>query len=203
MREQLRLSTRSAHERLEAVVDFDRRLTSLAAYRSFLESFFRFLQPVEAQLADLDLSKIGIDYAPRRKLGCVEADLKDLGHTQESLDALAPFTLASRLSEPLDAFGVLYVLEGSSLGRRMMLGKLAPKLNIGPHWAGRFFYGYGENTSIMWRNFMDALNKAGEAPGAASRIETSASAAFAAFETCFEGTQIQYEGVEQPIYERH
>ena len=71
--------------RLEAEVDFDGRLTSLEVYRSFLESFLRFVRPVEAVLDGLDLNKLGIDYSSRRKTSWIETDLKDLGHTSEVL----------------------------------------------------------------------------------------------------------------------
>ena len=85
LREHLRLITRDAHLRLEAEVDFDGRLTSLEVYRLFLEGFFRFVRPVEDVLDGLDLKTLGIDYSSRRKTSWIETDLKDLGHTSESL----------------------------------------------------------------------------------------------------------------------
>ncbi len=191
LREHLRLVTRDAHLRLEAEVDFDGRLTSLEVYRSFLEGFFRFVSPVEAVLGSLDLKKFGIDYRSRRKLSWIEADLRDLGHTGESLEKLPKFEGVPRLAEPVEALGALYVLEGSSLGRQVMLGKLAARLNISPDWAGHFFSGYGKETGVMWRNFVTALNEAGQAPEAARLIEAAALASFAAFEQCLAETRLR------------
>ncbi len=184
LREHLRLVTRDAHLRLEAVVDFDGRLTSLEVYRCFLEDFLRFVSPLEAVLGALDLKKLGIDYQLRRKLIWIEADLKDLGHTSESLETLPAFGDLPQLSEPVEALGAMYVLEGSSLGRQVMLTKLAERLNIRPDWAGHFFSGYGKETGAMWRSFVNALNEAGRSPEAARLIETAALASFAAFEKC-------------------
>ena len=130
LREHLRLVTRDAHLRLEAEVDFDGRLTSLEVYRYFLEDFFRFVRPVEAVLDGLDLKTLGIDYSSRRKTGWIETDLKDLGHTSESLEHLQSFEELPQLTEPVEALGAMYVLEGSSLGRQVMLSKLAERLNI-------------------------------------------------------------------------
>ena len=184
LRERLRVATREAHLRLEAEVDFDNRLTSLSVYRSFLEDFYCFVRPLEQVLAKLDLSSLGIDIDARRKLPWIEADLKDLGHTDESLANLPEFGDVPAFAAPLDALGALYILEGSSLGRQVMLLKLRARLGIGVHRAGRFFSGYGNETGQMWHSFAAILNEAGASPGAACRIEAAALATFAAFEKC-------------------
>ena len=191
LREHLRLVTRDAHLRLEAEVDFDGRLTSLEVYRSFLEDFFRFVRPVEAVLGALDLRTFGIDYQSRRKLSWIEADLRDLGHTGESLENLRKFEALPRLAEPVEALGAMYVLEGSSLGRQVMLGKLATRLNIRPDWAGHFFSGYGKQTGAMWHSFVNVLNEVGQVPEAARLIENAALASFAAFEKCLAETRLR------------
>ena len=90
-RGRLRLATRDAHLRLEDAVDFDGRITSLEAYRGFIEDFYRLVRPLEAMLGGLDLSMLPIDYPSRRKLPWIEADLKDLGHTDETLARLPDY----------------------------------------------------------------------------------------------------------------
>lgn len=182
LRERLRLVTRAAHLRLEAEVDFDNRLTSLAVYRSFLEDFYGFVRPLEAAMARLDLGAIGIDFNARRKLPWIEADLKDLGHTAESLEALPKFTGTPALSDPVEALGALYVLEGSSLGRQVMLSKIRARLGAGYGVSARFFSGYGPETAVMWQSFVAILNQSGASPEAERKIEAAALATFAAFE---------------------
>jgi heme oxygenase (biliverdin-IX-beta and delta-forming) len=191
LREHLRLVTRDAHLRLEAEVDFDGRLTSLEVYRHFLEAFLRFIRPVEAVLEGLDLTKLGIDYSSRRKTGWIETDLKDLGHTNESLEHLGSFEELPELTEPVEALGAMYVLEGSSLGRQVMLTKLEARLDIRPDWAGHFFSGYGKQTGPMWQSFVAVLNAVGKAPDAARLIEASSLATFAAFEKCLADSRMR------------
>jgi heme oxygenase (biliverdin-IX-beta and delta-forming) len=183
-RGRLRLATRDAHLRLEDAVDFDGRITSLDAYRRFLEDFYRLLRPLERVLAGLDPGMLPIDYQSRRKLAWIEADLKDLGHTDETLAQLPEFSGIPPLAPPLEVLGALYVLEGSSLGRQMMMGKLGPRLGIRPDWGGHLFSGYGKKTGEMWRAFVAVLNDAARSPEAAQVIENAALASFAVFEAC-------------------
>lgn len=194
LRFRLRQATRDAHLRLEAEVDFDRRMTSLEAYRGFMEEFYRFVRPVEAALSSCGLEELPIDCASRRKMGWIEADLKDLGHTNETLKELPEFSGAPPLANAIEALGALYVLEGSSLGRQVMLGKLSERLNIRPEWAGHFFNGYGKKTGAMWASFVAALNDAGKSERDAQTIENAALAAFAAFETCLAEGRLRHEG---------
>ncbi len=146
---------------------------------------------MEAVLGALDLKKFGIDYQSRRKLSWIEADLRDLGHTDESLENLPKFEGVPRLGEPVEALGAMYVLEGSSLGRQVMLGKLGARLNISPDWAGHFFSGYGKDTGAMWRSFVNVINEVGRAPDAARLIEAATLASFAAFEKCLAETRLR------------
>ncbi len=194
LRFRLRQATRDAHLRLEAEVDFDRRMTSLEAYRAFMEEFYRFVRPVETALRSCGLEELPIDYASRRKMGWIEADLKDLGHTDETLEDLPEFSGAPPLTNAMEALGALYVLEGSSLGRQVMLGKLAERLNVRPEWAGHFFNGYGKKTGAMWASFVAALNDAGKSEQDAQTIEYAALAAFAAFEACLAEGRIRHAG---------
>ncbi len=181
-RERLRLVTRPAHERLEGHVNLEGLMTSLEAYRGVLEQLLRIYRPIEASLEKLDLAQLGIGYEERRKAGWLEADLKDLGHTADSLGSLPSVAGLPLPQDPVEALGVLYVLEGSSLGGQLIVRNLAPKLNIGPRWAGRFYNGYGKNTGAMWQAFVAVLNAAGAEPDTARRIEDAALVTFAAFE---------------------
>jgi heme oxygenase len=181
-RERLRLATRVAHERLEVHVNLEGLAGSLESYRSVLEQLLCIYRPIEASLAKLDLAELGICYEARRKVSWLEEDLKDLGHTADSLERLPAVRDFPAPKNCQEALGMLYVLEGSSLGGQLILRKLAPVLNIGPLWAGRFYHGYGKNTGAMWQSFVAVLNAAGDAPDAASRIEAAALATFAAFE---------------------
>jgi heme oxygenase len=106
VRDTLRLATRAAHMRLEAKMDVDRRLTSLEAYRSLLEDFLCFTRPLEEILGTLELDNFGIDFSSRRKSRLLEADLRDLGHSEVSVQRLPGACLLQEviLSKPLVCF---------------------------------------------------------------------------------------------------
>jgi len=179
-RHRLRLITRSAHKRVEAQVGLVELSGSVKAYRDVLEKFLGLLRPIERTLATLPFEGLGIVYSERRKVQWLERDLLDLGHTKETLATLPEVsTVIPR--DDYEGLGVLYVLEGSSLGGQLILRELGPKLNIGPDWAGRFYNGYGKKTGGMWRSFLLALESASRRPEAASAIESAALATFASF----------------------
>lgn len=55
-----------------------------------------------------------------------------------------------------EALGSLYVLEGSTLGLRMIAARLPPG-HPGLSSAGRFIRGYGEEHGLRWRSFLERL----------------------------------------------
>jgi heme oxygenase len=116
----------------------------------------------ETSLTDLQKS---IPYAAhyleeRRKLYQIQADLKDLGVTlltpihYENLTTLESGDLLARF------WGMLYVIEGSTLGGRVIAKNLKKTLNLSDEFGARFFSGYGSNTGQMWKNFLSALDDA-------------------------------------------
>jgi heme oxygenase len=181
LRSRLRAATRPMHEAIEAELDIAVRLNSIGAYRSFLEDLLRLYRPLEKALQAVAWQGSGIDFDRRRKIGWLEADLIDLKHTRASLDALPDFHREAWPTSLPEALGALYVIEGSTLGGRVILQRLAPILGVSAAWAGSFLNGYGRRTGSMWQAFVASLNAA-EAPETdAPIIEASAVATFASF----------------------
>ena len=58
-----------------------------------------------------------------------------------------------------DLVGMLYVIEGSTLGGQLISKHLTKNLGITPETGGRFFGGYGENTSVLWLDFLNFAAK--------------------------------------------
>lgn len=182
LRLRLRVTTRAIHERLEARTDVEGRLTSIDAYRSFLENLLGIYRPLEDALRALDWSGSGLDFESRRKLDRLTADLIDLGHSAAIIERLPDcLSLPLPLSRA-EGLGVLYVIEGATLGGRVILQRIESRLGVNQSWAGHFLYGYGENTGAMWMAFVESLNAAGADAPIASIIEASALATFVAFE---------------------
>lgn len=165
--EQLRQQTRDCHDRLEAQLDLLDVTLGKARYTALLVRFHALWQGLEPQLASLLNEAF---WAPRRRLPWLDADLAALG--------LAPpaAVRAPALGDEASALGALYVVEGSTLGGRVILRHL-DRLGLQP---ARYFSGYGEATGAMWKGFVTRLEAAPAA--AAPAIVAGASLTFDHFQ---------------------
>jgi heme oxygenase (biliverdin-IX-beta and delta-forming) len=112
----------------------------------------------------------------RRKLPLLANDLKRLGHDEERLRHLPRCSAAAALcADAASAAGSLYVLEGSTLGGRI----IGRSLQAAPWYpAGRIEYWdpYGGDTSRRWSETIAYLESL--APAGADAIVRSALATF-------------------------
>jgi len=178
--ERLKRETRPAHDAIEA----NPRLARLTApdlqrreYLAILARLWGFHQPVEAQLcALLQELEPELDLARRAKAGLLQRDLAGFGLPVEALPQ-CPWRLRP---EPAFAWGVLYVLEGATLGGRVILKRLEASLGLGPTGGAAYYAGYGEETGAMWQRFRARLAAVcEERPHWEDRILAGANAAFA------------------------
>lgn len=115
--ERIKHETLPQHKRLERVFRIlDPDLTR-EDYRYWLERLYGlhagFEAAIEPWAATLD-----IDWASRRKAAWLRRDLLSLGRSEAELDGIALREALPQLASLGRAFGVLYVLEGSTLGGR-------------------------------------------------------------------------------------
>jgi heme oxygenase len=127
---------------------------TLARYRGYLERFYGLYRPLEARLSRLPFADVGLSLAPRRKVPMLEADLVRLGTDPGSLPVCAELPSIGTLAEGL---GVLYVLEGATLGGQVIRRHLDGTLGVGPDNGGEFFVSYGARVGEMWSTFQLAL----------------------------------------------
>ena len=161
--EQLRQHTRDGHDRLEAQLHLLDEALSATRYEALLVRFHAVWQGLEPRLASrLDRAF----WAPRRRLPWLDADLAALG-----LAPPAPVA-APELADEAAALGALYVVEGSTLGGRIILRHL-DRLGLQP---ATYFAGYGDATGAMWKGFVARLEAA--PPDAAPAILAGARLTF-------------------------
>ncbi len=141
-----------------------------------------FFAPLEQALDSIDWGDSGIDMTKRRKLGWLESDLKQLGAEGSILPALEICDFLPCLKCITEGLGALYVVEGSTLGGKVIMRKLQRVLGISPHAGGRFFSSYGDNTGEMWRMYLEVLERFAGVNAAETKIERSAIETFAAFD---------------------
>jgi heme oxygenase len=181
--DRLRQETRSAHGELDASLGLVDRLCSLQQRAAVLAGYYRFHQAAEAAIAPFLASVVDLDFAARRRSRLIVDGLGILGQ-EVSPDRAASFGISTQS----EAFGALYVLEGSSLGGRVILKELRRR---GASLAGLGFLDpYGFNTGPRWRSFLAILERevvSGEQQGDAVTGALNAFA-FAKFCLCKEST---------------
>jgi heme oxygenase len=83
-------------------------------------------------------------------------------------------------------YGCAYVVEGSTLGGRLLATAVAPLLGHGTR-GRRFHLGYGERHGAMWRAFTDALEAVPQ--DGFDEMAAAATATFEAYEDWIGGPQ--------------
>ena len=172
----LRDATRTHHERTETAVDLATRVHSLDAYRDMVARFLGLHAPLEDALAGLPWDEAGLDFDGRRRTPALRADLADLDIDPETVELCADVPQPASLAAGL---GVLYVLEGASLGGQIIARDATAALGTQ---ATRFFRGDGREVGPMWRAFGRALDGYLDTPERLDEATRAAAETFDLFE---------------------
>ena len=127
-------------------------------YATILKMFYGYFYPLESRLEQQLQADDLPDLVERRKAASLLEDLQQVDHVTNDLllcTALPPITNTAQ------AFGALYVLEGSTLGGKYIAKMLAKNPCI-PAGATRFFSGYGDQTGHKWKSFLEVFNQQSE-----------------------------------------
>ncbi|TNC05360.1 biliverdin-producing heme oxygenase [Methylobacterium terricola] len=153
--ERLRAETREAHEAIERDLAWETRVTTRGGYRALLVRFWGLHVVLEPALADAVRDPAFFD--PRRRLGHLAADLRVLGLDEAAIDALPRAVSMPLPSDRHQAFGVLYVLEGSTLGGQVIAKRIGRQLGLSPEDGCRYYAAHGRETGPMWKAFRQRL----------------------------------------------
>lgn len=151
----LRAATWGLHVALESRLGLPGDVPS---YRVLLENYLGFYEPWEAAVGPVLEAALPGFFGPRRKCGLLRRDLEYLG---------APPANSYRSSAPWSApalpaaLGEMYVLEGATLGGRVLLRHVESALGLTPETGAAFFAGYRERTGAMWSAFRVVLERHG------------------------------------------
>ncbi len=152
----LRSATATAHRQLEEQIDIPKVCRARDSYERLLEDFLGFWEPLESRLQEIPgWEERDFDWSARAKAEMLRSDLRALGHSNADIEALPRCTQVPRPADLAEAFGCAYVLEGSTLGGRHILGVLA-QTDI-PQDARHYFSSYGEDVGTRWREFCAML----------------------------------------------
>jgi heme oxygenase len=171
LRDRLRAATADAHARLDGLLaDLD--LRERGAYRTFLEASAAALLPLEDALVAADVARLFPDWRERARGSALHDDLARVGGDAR------PLRLAAALDHA-GVLGVMYVLEGSRLGARVLL-KLATA-SPDPVVAGATAYLRHGAGLHLWQGFLARLERHAENLKDAEGAIAGARLAFAHF----------------------
>lgn len=180
VREALRTATRDAHAGLDAhplMADLMRGVAGRERYAKLLKHYACLYAELEAAL-DRDLDKLPNAFAwqDRRKLPWLASDLRFFGIDMPEASAVGD-PIASKAA----AIGVLYPLEGATLGGQAISKRLRRTLDIDETRGGRFFAGYGPQTRARWDATCLALEEIADDDAAIACAARQAVTVFARF----------------------
>jgi len=171
----LREGTLACHQSLEARLPFFDANFDTAAYRRLLQAYYGFHAPLEACL--------GAYQEPQRaKTPALTQDLQALTLSAREIDTLPVCQALPAIRDEASALGVMYVLEGSTLGGQVLKRAMAERLGLGPTSGAGFLDVYGALTGRYWRDFLDRLGQASTAPAAQAATVQAAVDTFECFE---------------------
>ncbi|MDQ0318862.1 heme oxygenase [Pararhizobium capsulatum DSM 1112] len=142
----MRERTAQAHADVDEAIG---ALDTMESYRSYLASLYAFRKPIEDRLAETTLPAELGPWRPRMIADAIAGDMTDLGIAVPA---------ATRFPFPLDGdalFGTLYVLEGSSLGARVLY-KRAEALGLNESFGARHL-ALQSGDIEGWRGFLSVL----------------------------------------------
>lgn len=149
----LRKATSPMHEKLEQTTLSGNLLktnASLDDYISYLKAMHGVVAFCEATVFPI-IAFLLPDINERRKLHLLENDLSFFNsNNARNFPIYQPFEKAGTGF----ALGYMYVIEGSTLGGRVIVKQLAPALSVTESLGGKFFAGYKEETGNKWKTFI-------------------------------------------------
>ncbi|WMJ74493.1 biliverdin-producing heme oxygenase [Cytophagaceae bacterium ABcell3] len=148
-------------------------------YVHILKKFYGYFNPLEKQVESHHaiLDKYLPDLSQRRKTDLILKDLETLSTPENPIlcEKLPP---VENLNQ---AFGCLYVMEGSTLGGTVISKNINKTLGLTNERGCSFFHGYGSQTGSKWKAFREALTSYCDNGGNEDEIVNSANETFNKF----------------------
>jgi heme oxygenase len=124
----------------------------LQRYQTVLLAYAQLYQALESEIDDfLARNSLEFDYHSRRKSPAIQQDLAHFSDLPQLTNAELKLPSLNDIGEWV---GMLYVIEGSTLGGQHIARGLEKHLGLSQSAGARFFYGYGEQTQRLWQDFI-------------------------------------------------
>lgn len=175
--QQLRAETAGHHARAEEAMPSIAELATSEGYAEairLMHGFHALWEP--AIWSAPGVAHLGLDPHLRRKLPLLERDLNALRLQPLEVDPAAAPRLDLETS-----IGSLYVLEGATLGGRVILKQLRKHRSLDASNGAAYYTGYAERTGEHWQDFGGIVDRHTRSAVARSRVVEGARKCFSAF----------------------
>lgn len=186
----LRAETGQLHVDLEKRMPFFSPVLDLAHYLRLLQAYYGFYSPLEAALQASALIPSALAPAERIKTPALRRDLHALGMTDQAIDSLALCKQLPVIDTPAACLGVLYVLEGATLGGQILRREIHKRLGLEEHSGAAFLNVYGNATGMRWKAFLAHLDSVPADLDTTEATVLAAQSTFACFEHWLEGQEV-------------
>lgn len=154
--EYLKQNTADLHDAAEKLFNSDKifnKTFTFDDYKKIIRNNYLMLLNSENQIIESLSTNFSdkLDLDKRKKLSLIEKDLSSLALETEQASQKV------EISNQNEALGMLYVIEGSTLGGNVIAKQLS-KTEGFKNVTFNFFGCYQENTGLMWKNFKEVLD---------------------------------------------
>lgn len=173
----LRSKTSESHKKLELLPIsrsvIDPKIT-VEQYALYLSLMFDIVQNLENAIYPI-LNDVILDLEERKKVKQILNDLEVTGISKKT--TISPFKESSDITIPF-AMGMMYVVEGSTLGGRFILKNIEDSLKYNEKNGASYFFGYGNKSGSLWKKYINILTDFENKTNAADEIIEGADYAF-------------------------
>ncbi len=156
--ESLKEATSIAHRDLERLALSESLLQptlTRSGYLLYLDLMHDIISQVETSVFPLLWDEID-QLGDRKKEQLLLIDFEALGYSKTNPKRKVPDLLSADSSSGF-AMGIMYVVEGSTLGGRVIYKSIQKSLGLDAEGGASYFAGYGEHTGRYWKEFMKVL----------------------------------------------
>ncbi|MGY1891697.1 biliverdin-producing heme oxygenase [Pseudomonas sp. SDT291_1_S447] len=186
----LRAGTAELHIALEKRLPFFSDLLDTQAFVRLMKAYYGFYLPLESALQQSDAIPTDFDLAPRLKTPILLADLLALGVSAAALQSLPQCEQLPLIDSSAACLGVLYVLEGATLGGQILRREISSRLGLEANNGAAFLDIYGAATGRRWRDFIEYLGSRPMSAAERAAVVTAAQTTFSCFEHWLESREV-------------
>lgn len=156
----LKNETAPAHQALEDQLDLLSPRLTRVRYIELLQGFLGYVEPYEAALCEHCPGDQRDLLAGRLRADRLRADLQALGVGPATLATLPQHPPLRDMRRQAAWFGRFYVMEGSTLGARIIGPHLSRHLAFSEGRGNAYFLGHGARSGAMWQAFRARMTAA-------------------------------------------